>query len=90
MEIEYIYYPPKNQEARRIWNECYLGSSATDAEIIKVLRGWVYFNANIYDKIISDGIYEMYIRWEDANGVSYDMAWSTFLKWFHCACTPDA
>jgi hypothetical protein len=84
---QYIYFPPNNAEARRIWTECNLGHSATDMAVVERLRKWVYFNTQMYDRMTSTlGIIETAVRWTGPDGVRYDMTWTAFTKWFHCTC----
>jgi hypothetical protein len=85
LNLENRYSFPKNSEALRIWNECQFYETEFESKILRHLYKWANRQKLLqYD----DKQHNVYISWKSPSGVLYNTSWTTFTKWFLCACGP--
>jgi hypothetical protein len=81
METRYSF--PKNSEALRIWNECKLYETEFESRIIRRLHKWAVKRNVLWFHSEKN---ENYITWKSPSNVQYNTSWTTFVRWFLCAC----
>jgi hypothetical protein len=83
LNMETCYSFPKNSEVLRIWNECNLHETEFESRIIRRLYKWAVKRNVLWFHSQKN---ENYITWKSPSNVLYNTSWTTFIRWFLCAC----
>ncbi len=82
-----IYKPPYNNKlALQIWKECNLPTYIVSKENIEHAL-WIWIEDNNLIVRCEESKENARIQWKSNScGTTYNWTWSSFIKWFICAC----